>query len=328
MSSIKDSQPPSKRRRRDPATGRFLPTAPSSTSSRQDRKQATTNSSGSIISSPTVKSTSATAAHSALKRKRQEETEEASQQESAVERVFGIHELVQEILSYLSPGELLRAQAVKQSFQAAYKKSKQLQLKTFERIPGSSRLPGPLRINPLLLRKTTEFPTRMERRHDLDMPTANGLQITIRESYLGGQLVSFQAGFQHFRLDQTQSWANQYIYDADRTMHLQVFCGQKVEMDGEDDQNPDVLDLYASVDVRNCPLGKLLAVGRKIAELSDFSYLDDDDCDEEGNGEVDPRKDAHWLANMDSELMGLIEGTVLLRIWEGRLLKEVDWPCK
>lgn len=81
---------------------------------------------------------------------------------SAPERVLGIYELVEQILSYLPAAEILRAQAVKQSFKSVYESSKELQLKTFQQLPSR-----PLRrwhVNSLLVKSTTQYPDRKVQR--------------------------------------------------------------------------------------------------------------------------------------------------------------------
>ncbi|KAF2167464.1 hypothetical protein M409DRAFT_54062 [Zasmidium cellare ATCC 36951] len=243
--------------------------------------------------------------------KRERDNEE-EQSPPGPERVFGIHELVDQILFYIPAGELLRSQSVKRMFKTVYEDSKQLQLKIFERIHGNSRPWHPLEVNPLLVKWSRWNGIRKEREHRIAVSTLEIPHIFFseREAVLPVLWVTFKDGVEAVKIDHSESWSRLHIYDAGLPITVEVHCGQRMEEDIND--QPLVLDLDASVDVRNSPLGKLLEIAKTLRQFADFTYLDDEDC-VDGDTSVDVKQDASWVASVDPDLMELIEDH--LRLW-------------
>ncbi|KAF2167465.1 hypothetical protein M409DRAFT_54063 [Zasmidium cellare ATCC 36951] len=256
------------------------------------------------------------------KRKRDDEDYEEEEHVLAAARVLGIPELVEQVMLNLSPAEILLTQAFAPTFRTVYQDSKQLQLKTLDRldIPPKISVPAastPAKLNPLLVER--HYHDDNFRVDDYELKRPQGVLrflMTVREGIMPLARLIFDEESKGLEVTDKSSLLKQHIYDSATTLKLSVFCGAD-EIQREDGGMWEV-DLHAEVNVKNCQVGKLVQVAKKLRSGSDFSFVH---SKRNGQSPWGPSHTAKFrLTNIDPELLDVIVGQVTLH---DRLVRQI-----
>lgn len=232
---------------------------------------------------------------------------------TAQDRVLGLAELRESIMSFLPPEDILGVQRLSHAFKDSYVASKQLQIKTFERVNsytgyqmevGNGYPPFDLYINSMLVKRAVIAPQGRARKFELHLPP--GICKFNFDLGLAPEPCLF-IRFEHddgmWNHEHTGSWTKQFMFDP--AFSTKLFVEYVETAIDEEDGAYESLRALAHVVVRQCPIGKMVDIAQKLHlamachDLKEF---------QEGDGCFNyPHGDEDWEEYLGAENVELME---------------------
>ncbi|KAK4500798.1 hypothetical protein PRZ48_008990 [Zasmidium cellare] len=234
---------------------------------------------------------------------------------SAQDQVLGTFELLENILIHVDARDILRLQAINSTFQDVYRKSKNLQLKTWERIDAPPSIhhrtvhPEETGPNPLLIQGRENSPDLGFCVHQLACPQGTEVfYITPHDDRAPFLFVSLDDGQQESATEPRESVTELFLFDSSMTVEMRLDSRTTFE------RGPDhPTRLSAGVRLKNCRVGQVIEIAKTLKASIDWGFAQRGDHD--GGVRTLNRVDEDALLTMDPELQKLIVGKVDVRAY-------------